>query len=80
MDRLESATPDSPIAIFRTDQSGIYDVIFASTVTAQKRIRSDWRYVGTFSYMDCPNRLKERLRALSTPFKLAQDKIKGVRL
>lgn len=36
--RIEAATPASPIAVFKSDVKGSFDVVFANTVTTQKII------------------------------------------
>lgn len=36
--RIEAARPDSPIAVFRCDEFGKLDAIYANTVGAQRRI------------------------------------------
>ena len=52
--RIKGASPKSPIAMFRVKQddfhrAGRVDCVFASTVSAQRRIAGgDPRYLGTF--------------------------------
>jgi len=46
--RIEGASESSPVAIFETDFRGIYDCIFAKTIVATQRVKSDQQFIGIY--------------------------------
>jgi hypothetical protein len=69
MNRIMSATEESPIAVFRADdkylrESGFYESVFASTVETQARIESGGPdFVGTFhAKSDSPKEILSRIK------------------
>lgn len=61
--RLESASEDSPLAVFRESPTGrrfkgLYDAVFANTVIAKQRIEQDDSLIGVFSG---PSQFTEKL-------------------
>jgi len=50
MIRIESADPDSPIAVFKSDLPGKLNAVFANTAETQRLIASSHPdYIGTYS-------------------------------
>lgn len=48
-DRISTADPSSPLALFRPKKSDCVDVMFANTVYTQQRIQAaDINYLGTY--------------------------------
>lgn len=63
--RIEHAEPDSPIAVFTSDQRGMFDSAFANTSESRRRMQCDSRFVGVYDgEMDSSDIHNELSRAL----------------
>jgi hypothetical protein len=63
MKRIEHATPESPIAVFRADVQSMVDSVFASTVVSQQKIRSnDPKLIGVFDRNSNPAVVRGKLQ------------------
>jgi hypothetical protein len=71
MNRILTATPESPIAVFRWDKEGLLDAVFACTVATQQRISAnDPLLVGVYDKTDNVRTVK---RALTRAVKVKED-------
>ena len=59
--RIEAATPESPIAVFRT-KDGKLDAVFADTIVARRRVAQDPGFVGKYHKQDDYIRVRAELR------------------
>ena len=67
MDRILSATEQSPIAVFKVGESGLVDAVFAATLYSQAKIAGDDNLIGIYhSGMDRQT-VKRELNAAASP-------------
>jgi hypothetical protein len=63
MKRIEHATPESPIAVFRADVQDMVDSVFANTVVSQRKIEAnDPKLIGVFDRESDPAVVREKLQ------------------
>ena len=63
LDLVACATPESPIAIFKTQTPAVFNVMFANTVIARAFIESDDPYlIGVFDNTMSENQVRNRIR------------------
>ena len=48
LDRIKVAKPESPIAVFRCNEEGKLDAVFAATIQSMKEIRDGCGLVGVY--------------------------------
>jgi hypothetical protein len=48
MDRIKTATPSSPIAVFKCSAPGMLNAVFGATVISQSKIRTDRDLIGVY--------------------------------
>ena len=61
IERIGSASIESPIAVFATKQAGLYDAIFATTILGLARVKNDKSLIGVYSRIDNPDRVRREL-------------------
>lgn len=65
MGRIEVASEESPIAVFKTKERGLYEAQFASTVFGKKRVKKDKALIGVFHNKMPKSMVKARIRSFS---------------
>jgi len=66
IDRIKSAEPDSPIAVFNLGDEAVLDAVFGSTVKAHQRLATENNLVGVWHRHSNLTEAREAMRRILT--------------